>query len=60
MKTAAASPAPPLATGPYKGRLEWPLLLQWLREDGWVGAEDADRVTARFRAGPSSLHPPLQ
>ncbi len=53
MKTAAAK----LVTAPYKGRLEWPMLLQWLREDGWVGSEDAERVTARFRAGPSSLHP---
>jgi general secretion pathway protein E len=39
-----------------KGRLEWPLLLAWLREDGWITAEDADRVTGRFRAGASSLH----
>jgi general secretion pathway protein E len=53
MKPASAT----LAAAPYKGRLEWPMLLQWLREDGWVGAEDAERVTARFRAGPSSLHP---
>ncbi len=40
----------------HKGRLEWPLLLAWLRDDGWIGAEDAERVTARFRAGSSSLH----
>ncbi len=46
----AAPPALP------KGRLEWPLLLEWLREDGWVSAEDAERVAARFRAGASSLH----
>ncbi len=39
-----------------KGRLEWPLLLAWLREDGWISAEDAERVAARFRAGASSLH----
>ena len=39
-----------------KGRLEWPLLLGWLREDGWITAEDVARVTARFRAGVSSLH----
>lgn len=54
MKTAVT---PKLAPAPYKGKLEWPMLLQWLREDGWVGVEDAERVTARFRAGPSSLHP---
>jgi general secretion pathway protein E len=40
----------------HKGRLEWPLLLAWLRDDGWISAEDAERVTARFRAGTSSLH----
>nr|MBP6763470.1 Flp pilus assembly complex ATPase component TadA [Rubrivivax sp.] len=39
-----------------KGRLEWPLLLAWLREDGWITADDAERVTGRFRAGASSLH----
>ncbi|MDE2080877.1 MAG: Flp pilus assembly complex ATPase component TadA [Burkholderiales bacterium] len=31
-------------------------MLAWLREDGWIGADDAERVAARFRAGPSSLH----
>jgi general secretion pathway protein E len=46
---AAATPAP-------RGRLEWPLLLAWLREDGWISAEDAERVSGRFRAGASSLH----
>ena len=50
--TEAATAKPPLA----KGRLEWPLLLDWLREDGWVSPENADQVAARFRAGPSSLH----
>ncbi len=39
-----------------KGKLEWPLLLAWLREDGLISTDDADRVTARFRAGASSLH----
>jgi general secretion pathway protein E len=55
MKTSAPPAAP--ARGSHKGRLEWPLLLGWLREDGWIGSDDLDRVTARFRAGPSSLHP---
>lgn len=48
---AAASKAPA-----HKGRLEWPVLLDWLREDGWVSSEDAEQVGSRFRAGPSSLH----
>jgi general secretion pathway protein E len=41
---------------PPRGRLEWPLLLAWLREDGWITADDAERVAGRFRAGASSLH----
>ena len=52
-KAPAAAPQSP---GRHRGRLEWPLLLTWLREDGWVSAEDADRLAARFRAGASSLH----
>ena len=50
----APSPKAPLSVP--KGRLEWPFLLGWLREDGLITAEDAARVTARFRAGVSSLH----
>jgi general secretion pathway protein E len=38
-----------------KGRLEWPLLLQWLAQDGLIGAADAQRVQQRFAAGNSSL-----
>ena len=48
----AAAAKPPSA----KGRLEWPMLLDWLREDGWVSPENAEQVAARFRAGPSSMH----
>ena len=46
-----------LNSNTHKGRLEWPLLLQWLSEDDWISADDAERVTARFRAGPSAQHP---
>jgi len=38
------------------GRLDWRLLLQWLLEDGIVGADDAERVRKRFGTA-SSLHP---
>jgi general secretion pathway protein E len=57
-KTAASPAAPPAPSAPpaARGRLEWPLLLQWLQQDGWVAAADAERVAARFRAGASSLH----
>ena len=66
MNAITAPPAPPAPSAPSmrpaktsaspKGKLEWPLLLGWLREDGLISAEDAERVTARFRAGASSLH----
>jgi general secretion pathway protein E len=39
-----------------QGPLEWRALLGWLREDGWISADDAERVTRRFGAGASSLH----
>ena len=55
-KTPAAPVALPSLPILPKGRLEWPLLLGWLREDGLISADDAERVTARFRAGASSLH----
>ena len=42
---------------PSKGRLEWRPLLQWLREDGLVGDEQAGLINARFGAGASSQHP---
>jgi general secretion pathway protein E len=53
---ATAASGPVSAQTANKGRLEWPVLLDWLREDGWVSSEDAEQVGARFRAGPSSLH----
>jgi len=42
---------------PPLGRLDWRHLLQWLQEDGVIGADEADRVRARFGAGDSSQHP---
>ena len=39
-----------------RGRLDWLQLLGWLREDGLVGEDDAQRVIKRFGAGTSSLH----
>ena len=39
------------------GKIDWRLLLQWLRSDGMVSLEDAERVQRRFKAGDSSLHP---
>jgi general secretion pathway protein E len=36
--------------------LEWPLLLAWLRDDGWITADDAERVRRASAGGSSSLH----
>jgi len=40
-----------------QGRLDWRWLLQWLREDGVVGPDEADYVRSRFESGHSSQHP---
>jgi general secretion pathway protein E len=44
------------ATPPPRGKLDWRQLLQWLQADGWIGADDAERVAQRLGAGSSSLH----
>jgi general secretion pathway protein E len=38
----------------WKGKLDWRRLLDWLRDDGLISAEDAERVVRRFGAGASS------
>ena len=48
---AAAAPA-----ARPRGRLDWLQLLGWLREDGVVTEDDAQRLIKRFGAGSSSLH----
>ncbi|MBK6862271.1 MAG: hypothetical protein IPG91_01260 [Ideonella sp.] len=52
MTTKAHAAAKP-ATGP----LTWRALLQWLREDRLIGAEDATRTAQRFSSGDSRQHP---
>jgi general secretion pathway protein E len=39
------------------GRLDWRLLLKWLREDQLIDAEDAERTKKRFGAADSAQHP---
>ncbi len=39
-----------------RSRLDWHQLLGWLRDDGLVTDDDAQRVIKRFGAGASSLH----
>jgi general secretion pathway protein E len=44
------------ATALPTGRLDWRWLLDALRADGLISADDAERVTRRFGAAASSLH----
>ena len=40
----------------WKGKLDWRALLDWLRDDQLISADDAERVIRRFGAGSSSQH----
>ncbi|HJW11867.1 MAG TPA: ATPase, T2SS/T4P/T4SS family [Albitalea sp.] len=39
------------------GRLDWRLLLKWLREDHLITSEDAERTKKRFGSADSAQHP---
>ena len=41
----------------HAGKLDARTLLQWLRDDGLIGAEDADQTARRFAGGQSAQHP---
>jgi general secretion pathway protein E len=47
--------APPNALP--RQRLDWRVLLDWLRDDGVIDADAADRVRDRYGAGASRQHP---
>ena len=60
--TAGAKSPPAAATAPRrhvppKGRLELRQLLKWLRDDGVLLPEEADKLLRRFGTSASSLHP---
>jgi general secretion pathway protein E len=55
MKAATTKPAAPLVAN--AGKLEWRSLIQWLRDDGLISAEDADQTARRFAGGQSAQHP---
>ncbi|GKT22126.1 type II/IV secretion system protein [Acidovorax sp. SUPP3334] len=58
MSTAAAPPADPKPTSPaYTGPLEWRRLVDWLRADGVISAEEAARTIARCSQAESRQHP---
>lgn len=61
----AAAPIPasisqPVSPVRHKGKLEWRTVLAWLREDGVISADDAERVKKRFGNTQSTLHPLLR
>ena len=52
-----AKPEPSIAAAARsRGRLDWHQLLGWLRDDGVVSDDDAQRVIKRFGGGATSLH----
>ena len=53
MKT---SPTPPPQTT-FDGPLDWRRLVGWLREDGVISTEEAERTTTRCASAHSSQHP---
>ncbi len=53
--TTVEIPARPAAA--HAGVRDWRVLVKWLREDGVIGPEDAERTEKRFAAGNSSQHP---
>ncbi|MDO9315270.1 MAG: GspE/PulE family protein [Burkholderiaceae bacterium] len=42
---------------PHAGKLDWRKLLDWLRDDGLIEREDADRTIKRFGSAHSAQHP---
>ena len=57
MSPTATKPRSAARATPMRGRLEWRAMLGWLREDGWIGADDVDAVVKRFGGADSSQHP---
>ncbi|MEO6747508.1 MAG: GspE/PulE family protein [Caldimonas sp.] len=60
--TAAASRAQSPAGGNvhgrgYAGKLDWRELVTWLRDDGVIAADEAERTVRRFAGTQSSQHP---
>lgn len=47
----------PLPQKSFDGPLDWRTLVGWLREDGVISAEEAERTTTRCASAHSSQHP---
>ncbi|MGI9133111.1 MAG: GspE/PulE family protein [Rhodoferax sp.] len=53
----SAAPRKPAATSTHAGPLDWRLLVQWLQQDGVIGADEAERTVARCAQAESVQHP---
>ena len=51
------TPQTPPQQKTFDGPLDWRTLVGWLREDGVISAEEAERTTARCASAHSSQHP---
>jgi general secretion pathway protein E len=56
MSTTTARARSATRTAPQRGKLDWRAMLGWLRDDGWIGAEEVDAVVRRFGGADSSQH----
>ncbi len=57
MKHTTHAAPPHNAPVAHRGPLDWRVLVDWLREDGVISAEDAARTVARCASAQSRLHP---
>ncbi|HVO08664.1 MAG TPA: GspE/PulE family protein [Burkholderiaceae bacterium] len=56
MSTTTARARSATRTAPQRGKLDWRAMLGWLRDDGWIGADEVDAVVRRFGGADSSQH----
>src|SRR5688572_24988662 len=54
---ANALPTSTTAARTPTGKLDWRLLVRWLRDDGVITPEDAEQTKKRFGAADSAQHP---
>ncbi len=57
MSQVPADTAAGVAAPVHRGPLHWRLLVDWLRADGVIAAEEAERTIARCAQAESALHP---